>query len=91
MNYLQPSINQPTVSEENKKSSTLKRKRYLVLVHVFYVVIIDPVTFTLNKNGKYFLAKYHNSSVQDFSKQMSRGIRTTGSSMPGPGAYDVTK
>lgn len=31
-----------------------------------------PTTFTINKDGKYFTAKYKNSCVRDFGKVLGR-------------------
>lgn len=48
-----------------------------------------PVTFTLNKDGKYFHAKYKNSCVRDFGRVLGR-CKTAENKLPGPGAYDVS-
>ena len=48
-----------------------------------------PSTFTLNKDGKYFQARYKNSCVRDFGRVLGR-CQTAENKLPGPGAYDVT-
>ena len=45
--------------------------------------------FTINKDGKYFHAKYKNSCVRDFGKVLGR-CQTAANKLPGPGAYDVS-
>jgi hypothetical protein len=45
--------------------------------------------FTINKDGKYFHAKYKTSCVGDFGKTMGR-CKTAVSFVPGPGSYDVS-
>lgn len=48
-----------------------------------------PVPFCINSKGKYFLAKYKNSFVRDFSKTQGR-CQTTTNRVPGPGAYTTS-
>lgn len=45
-------------------------------------------SFTISKDGKYFLAKHKNSCVRDFGRVLGR-CHTSGNKLPGPGAYDV--
>ena len=48
-----------------------------------------PTTFTLNKDGKYFHARYKNSCVRDFGRVLGR-CKTAQNKLPGPGAYNVS-
>lgn len=48
-----------------------------------------PIAFSLNRDGKYFHAKYKNSCVRGFGKMLGR-CQTAENKLPGPGAYDVT-
>ena len=50
----------------------------------------DPIAFSLNSEGKYFLAKHHNSGAKNFSQLQSRGIKAE-NDVPGPGAYDMSR
>ena len=46
--------------------------------------------FSINKDGKYFQAKYKNSCVRNFGKSLGRSeTEKKLNRMPGPGAYDV--
>ena len=49
-----------------------------------------PVTFTINEKGSYFLSKYKNSCVRDFSKTGGRPHIMT-SKVPGPGSYSTNQ
>ena len=47
------------------------------------------MTFCINQNGNYFLAKYRNSGARNFSRLPSRAS-TAEKIVPGPGAYDIS-
>lgn len=49
-----------------------------------------PVTFCISETGNYFLSKYKNSGVKNFSKLDNR-CKTTENRVPGPGHYDTSK
>lgn len=49
-----------------------------------------PVTFTINEKGSYFLSKYKNSCVRDFSKSGGRPHILT-NKIPGPGSYNTSQ
>lgn len=55
-----------------------------------YFLNLDPVTFCINQNGTYFLAKYKSSGARNFSRLPSRAS-TAEKIVPGPGAYDISK
>jgi hypothetical protein len=46
------------------------------------------MTFCINEKGTYFLSKYKNSCVTNFSKLELKESAST-SKLPGPGAYDT--
>lgn len=48
-----------------------------------------PVAFCINEKGSYFLSKYKNSCVRNFSKIGGR-TETHLTKVPGPGAYDTS-
>ena len=68
----------------------VKKKIFLVLGHVNIFKYIDPISFTINKNGNYFLSKYHSSLVKNFNTLTQRGEKIENKA-PGPGHYDVSK
>ncbi len=47
-----------------------------------------PVAFCINDKGNYFLSKYKNSCVRNFSKIGGR-TETHFNKVPGPGSYDT--
>ena len=50
---------------------------------------LDEVPFTINKDGRYFLAKHKNSLAAHFS--MLCRTESKDSLVPGPGQYDLAK
>ena len=66
-----------------------RRSKFLDLEHVLFIFKLDPVTFCINQNGSYFLAKYKNSCAKNFSRLPSRAS-TAEKLVPGPGAYDIS-
>lgn len=48
-----------------------------------------PVVFCINQKGNYFLSKYKNSCVRDFSKVGGRN-ELVENKVPGPGSYDTS-
>lgn len=55
-----------------------------------FILFLDPVCFTINEKGTYFLSKFKNSCVRNFKTTCSRE-KTAESKIPGPGSYNLEK
>lgn len=64
----------------------MKKAKFLDLAHVSSIINSDPVPFTINQKGNYFLSKYKNSCIRSFKGSIERG-GSPQNKVPGPGSY----
>jgi hypothetical protein len=89
--FLRPFRSHLAHSESGHISKTTSKKRCLDQEIVHVLCYSDPVTFTMNKTGSYFLSKFKNSCATTFNPKKSERFKYSSNKVPGPGAYDLSQ